>query len=80
MAFTTLISTDALAKHLNESSFVIIDCRFKLDDADWGRREYAAAHVPGAAYAHLDRDLSGSKTGLSCSRPPVSIFDSRPEA
>src|SRR5436309_15527243 len=69
MAFTTLISTDALAKHLNESSFVIIDCRFKLDDAAWGEREYQAAHIPGAVYAHLDRDLSGAKTGTNGRHP-----------
>ena len=59
MAFTTLISTDVLAKHLKDPAFAIIDCRFKLDDTAWGEREYTASHIPGAVYAHLDRDLSG---------------------
>lgn len=69
MAFTTLISTEVLAKHLKDSAFAVIDCRFKLDDTAWGEREYAAAHVPGAAYAHLDRDLSGMKTGVNGRHP-----------
>src|SRR5947209_10209390 len=69
MSFTTLISTAALAPRLDDPDFAIIDCRFKLDDAEWGQREYVAAHVPGAAYAHLDRDLSGSKTGSNGRHP-----------
>lgn len=69
MAFTTLISTEVLAKHLKDSAFAVIDCRFKLDDTAWGEREYAAAHVPGAVYAHLDRDLSGMKTGANGRHP-----------
>ena len=69
MAFTTLISTGALALHLPDSAFVIVDCRFKLDDVQWGEREYVAAHIPGASYAHLDRDLSGAKTGTNGRHP-----------
>src|ERR1043166_2722128 len=78
MAFRTLISTGALALHLPDvqsggpspaSGFVIVDCRFKLDDVQWGEREYETAHVPGAVYAHLDRDLSGPKTGTNGRHP-----------
>jgi thiosulfate/3-mercaptopyruvate sulfurtransferase len=63
MAFTTLISTGALALHLDDEAFAIVDCRFKLDDVGWGEHDYAAAHIPGAVYAHLDRDMAGAKTG-----------------
>ena len=69
MAFTTLVSTDVLAKHLADPAFAIIDCRFKLDDTAWGEREYGATHIPGAVYAHLDRDLSGMKTGTNGRHP-----------
>ena len=61
MAFTTLISTAVLDMHLDDPAFAIVDCRYKLDDASWGEREYAAAHIPGAVYADLDRDLVGSQ-------------------
>jgi thiosulfate/3-mercaptopyruvate sulfurtransferase len=69
MAFKTLISTDALAARLADPDFVVVDCRFKLDDVSWGEREWKAGHIPGAAYAHLDRDLSGTKTGTNGRHP-----------
>src|SRR5437870_4533032 len=69
MAFRTLITSAALALHLPDSAFVVVDCRFKLDDVQWGEREYEMGHIPGAAYAHLDRDLSGPKTGRNGRHP-----------
>ena len=68
MAFTTLMSTAVLA-HMGDPAYVVVDCRFKLDDVQWGEREYATAHVPGAIYADLDRDLSGAKTGTNGRHP-----------
>lgn len=69
MAFTTLVSTEVLAKHLRDDAWVVIDCRFKLDDVSWGEADYARSHVPGAVYAHLDRDLSAAKTGRNGRHP-----------
>lgn len=59
MSFTTLVSPEDLAEHLNDPAWVIVDCRFSLEDTDSGRRAYQGAHIPGAVYAHLDEDLSG---------------------
>lgn len=42
---------------------VLLDCGFDLFDVGAGERAYAAGHLPGALYAHLDRDLSGPKSG-----------------
>ena len=69
MSYRTLISTDALSAHLSDPAFVIVDCRFELADANAGERAYEAGHIPGAGYAHLDRDLSGTKTGLNGRHP-----------
>jgi thiosulfate/3-mercaptopyruvate sulfurtransferase len=69
MPFTTLISTAALALHLDDPAFAIIDCRYKLDDATWGEREHAGAHIPGAMYADLGRDLAGPRTGTNGRHP-----------
>jgi thiosulfate/3-mercaptopyruvate sulfurtransferase len=67
MSYTTLISTAELAQHLDDPQWVLVDCRFQLDDPAGGRRAYLASHIPGAVYAHLDEDLSGpivpGKTG-----------------
>jgi thiosulfate/3-mercaptopyruvate sulfurtransferase len=69
MQFRTLISTAALATRLDNPMLTTVDCRFKLDDTGWGERAYDAAHIPGALYAHLDRDLSGVKTGTNGRHP-----------
>ena len=47
MAFTTLISTAALASHLDDPAFAIIDCRYKLDDATLGRARACGGAHPG---------------------------------
>ncbi|WP_423594634.1 sulfurtransferase [Roseateles sp. MS654] len=40
---------------------LIVDVRFDLADTAAGERAYAAGHLPGAFYLHLDQDLSGDK-------------------
>ena len=69
MAFSTLISTAALAMHLDDPAFAIVDCRYKLDDESWGEREYTKRHIAGAVYAHLGHDLAGPKTGTNGRHP-----------
>lgn len=69
MAFTTLIDTATLAARLDDPDFVIVDCRFKLDDIDWGRRVHADRSIPGAVFADVERDLSGPKTGANGRHP-----------
>jgi thiosulfate/3-mercaptopyruvate sulfurtransferase len=69
MAFSTLISTAALARHLDNPSFAIVDCRYKLDEESWGEQEYTNLHIPGAVYARLGHDLAGPKTGTNGRHP-----------
>lgn len=54
----TLVQAEELAAALGREDLAIVDCRFALADTQAGERAYAQAHVPGALYAHLDRDLS----------------------
>ncbi|MEN8242190.1 MAG: sulfurtransferase [Chloroflexota bacterium] len=65
--YKTLISLRELADNYTRPNWVLVDCHFQLDDPDVGREAYLRAHIPGAFYAHLDRDLSGpiipGKTG-----------------
>ena len=67
--FTTLISTEDLARHLADPSFVVVDCRHNLVDVNAGERAYATAHLPSARFLHIDRDLSGTKTGANGRHP-----------
>jgi thiosulfate/3-mercaptopyruvate sulfurtransferase len=61
MAYTTLVDTGQLEKHL--SSWRLFDCRHDLAKPQLGEQQYREAHLPGALFAHLDRDLSAPKTG-----------------
>ena len=69
MAFTTLISTAALALHMDDPAYAIVDCRAKLDNLEWGAQEHEGAHIPGAVYADLTTDLSGPKSGTNGRHP-----------
>jgi thiosulfate/3-mercaptopyruvate sulfurtransferase len=50
-------------------SWVIIDCRFDLAQPEAGAQAYAAGHIPGAIYAHLNRDLSAPVTSATGRHP-----------
>lgn len=68
--YTTLISAADLAVHLADPSVVIVDVRHDLGQPDaWGEAEYRRGHLPGARFAHLDRDLSAPKSGRNGRHP-----------
>ena len=67
--FTTLIDSTTLASQLDRDDLVIFDCRFELGNVHWGEAEFADAHLPGAQYLHLDRDLSSPITPASGRHP-----------
>jgi thiosulfate/3-mercaptopyruvate sulfurtransferase len=76
--YTTLIEPAELAAPLSRhagvnSDWAVLDCRFDLARPDWGASAYVAAHIPGALYAHLDRDLSGPITPGSGRHPLPSV-------
>lgn len=77
MPYQTLISVAELVHHLDQPDWAIVDCRFSLNDPDRGRRDYLTAHIPGAVYAHLDRDLAGLVVPGQTGRhplPPINLF------
>jgi len=67
--FTTLVSVADLAAHLDDPQWLVFDCRHDLADTDSGPRAYAEAHIPGARFVHLDRDLAGATTGRNGRHP-----------
>lgn len=64
-----LVSAADLASHLGDAAWVAVDCRHDLAKPDAGEAAYAAGHLPGAVFAHLDRDLSGPMTGRNGRHP-----------
>lgn len=68
--FTTLISAQDLRDLLaGPGPVVVVDCGFDLSDPDDGEFAWNAVHLAGSFYLHLDRDLSGAKTGLNGRHP-----------
>lgn len=59
MPIAQLISPQALDLKKEQAGLVILDCRFALEDPDYGQRSYAEGHVAGSSFADLERDLSG---------------------
>ncbi|MDD1975866.1 MULTISPECIES: sulfurtransferase [Pseudomonas] len=59
MPLAQLITAQQLAERLEAPALVILDCRFALEDIDYGQRSYAEGHIEGAHFADLERDLSG---------------------
>lgn len=64
--YRTLIGTQQLEAL---DAPLILDCRFDLADPSAGERAYEEAHLPGAIYAHLDRNLSSPITPVSGRHP-----------
>ncbi len=57
--WTTLVQAETLSIGLGRPDLVVLDCRFDLADTSAGEYAWMQAHIPGAHYANLDRDLSG---------------------
>jgi thiosulfate/3-mercaptopyruvate sulfurtransferase len=69
MPTSPLIDAPSLALHLGDPRWVIVDCRFTLTEPAAGRAAYSRAHIPGARYADLDRDLSRAPSATDGRHP-----------
>jgi thiosulfate/3-mercaptopyruvate sulfurtransferase len=64
----------ALMAQTADQDLLVIDCRFNLGNPQAGEAAYQQGHIQGAHYAHLDRDLSGPKTGSNGRHPMPSAL------
>ncbi|MGI9273191.1 MAG: sulfurtransferase [Woeseiaceae bacterium] len=53
-----LVTAEQLAAAGKDPCLRVLDCRFNLLDVNAGRAAYQAAHIPGAVYVDLNRDLA----------------------
>ncbi len=63
---STVVPTDELARH---PEWRVFDCRHDLAHPQAGEQQYREAHIPGALFAHLDRDLSSRREGRGARHP-----------
>lgn len=66
-----LIDTQTLAERLEDSELCLFDLRFSLEQPGQGRLDFAAGHIPGARYLHLDDDLSAAVVPGQTGRHPL---------
>jgi len=73
-----LVSTDWLARHFRDPDLRIFDVTVHLRPAtpgpykiESGRSDYETAHIPGAAFIDLARDLSDTNAPLPFTMPPT---------
>ncbi|MEL6274195.1 MAG: sulfurtransferase [Bacteroidota bacterium] len=57
--YNSIISVDELVNLLAQDEVLVLDVRYNLFQPDAGRIAWRNAHIPGAHYLHLDKDLSG---------------------
>ena len=69
-----LVDSEWLSSQLNNPQIVVVDCRFRLSDPDWGGEQYSKSHIKSAYYLNLDRDLS-SKVQRHGGRHPLPNLD-----
>jgi thiosulfate/3-mercaptopyruvate sulfurtransferase len=58
VATNILVSAAELDGLIGDGRCVVVDCRFDFAEADAGREDWLAGHIPGAVHADLDKDLS----------------------
>jgi thiosulfate/3-mercaptopyruvate sulfurtransferase len=59
MTYTTLIAaTELQALIASGQPLMVFDCSFDLTSPSAGAQQFAQAHIPGAVYADLDKNLS----------------------
>ncbi len=71
MKFDTILSVKESSKYINDPDWGFVDCRFYLQEPDQGYQDYLEGHIPGAVYAHLDKDLSGVVIAGKTGRHPL---------
>lgn len=72
--YQTLISASELAAHIDDPTWVVVDCRHDLMNLAAGRDGYAIGHLPGAVFADIETVLSGAKRdadGVFLGRHPL---------
>jgi thiosulfate/3-mercaptopyruvate sulfurtransferase len=55
-----LVDTTWLERNIDLPDLRLVDCRFKLDDPGAGVRGYREAHIKGAVFVDVHRDLTGT--------------------
>lgn len=71
MPLAQLLSPAQLADQLHSADLLLLDCRFALEDRQYGANAYAQGHLPGAHFLDLEEDLSAPAIAGKTGRHPL---------
>jgi thiosulfate/3-mercaptopyruvate sulfurtransferase len=71
-----LVSAEWLLDRLGRRDLVVVDCRWSLGSPGLGRRAWEEAHIPGAHFLDVERDLSAPPGGSDGGRHPLPSAES----
>ncbi len=71
MSLARLMDPLTLNDLLHDPQLVLLDCRFALDDADYGLRSYRAGHIAQARFVDIGRQLSAAHRPGQTGRHPL---------
>ncbi len=66
-----VLSAERLAGVLGEPDLLVVDCRFDLDDPEYGSWAHGEGHVPGAVFCDLEAQLSAPVVPGHTGRHPL---------
>ncbi|MHB1506702.1 MAG: sulfurtransferase [Cuniculiplasma sp.] len=72
MEKSTFIDVDQVSSQ--KQDIIFYDCRYRLTEPEWGRKQYLDSHIPGAFYMDLNGDLS-SPVSENGGRHPLPDLD-----
>ena len=64
-----LLNAKELSDLINDKAVLVFDCRFDLFHRGRGYNSWLSAHIPGAVYTNLDKNLAGRVTASSGRHP-----------
>jgi thiosulfate/3-mercaptopyruvate sulfurtransferase len=64
-----LVDVPGLQALAERGNVCLLDCRHDLARPELGLEQYREGHIPGAVFAHLDRDLAGPRSAGSGRHP-----------
>lgn len=54
-----IVDAEWLYNNYKNDNITIIDCRFSLEDKDYGFKQYNISHIPGAYFIDFEKELTG---------------------
>jgi thiosulfate/3-mercaptopyruvate sulfurtransferase len=77
----TLVTTEWLSQHLDDSDLVVLDCTVRIEPLEGGgmrsvsaRDDYEGGHIPSAGFADLKGELSDADSPLEFAMPTPEQF------